>query len=306
MKAIFSVDVEDWFHVLDLPGAPRPSEWESLPSRVEDSFRCLLDLFSANQARVTCFFLGWVAERFPHLVKEAAGRGHEIASHGYLHRLVYRMTRKEFLEDARRSRRLLEDTAGCRVLGYRAPGFSVNGKTPWFFDALAEAGYQYDSSVFPSPRGHGGWRHFGAAPRFVWDRNCRLLYEIPVTTASVLGIPLCYFGGGYLRLFPWPVIRNMARKVAREGRPVIFYVHPREIDPRHPRLSMNALRAFQSYVNLHTTRPKIERILKEFEVTTFAAYLAGQWQELRASAAAGATGGSLAAVWPRPAAGVAP
>ena len=153
--SIFSVDVEDWFHILDVPSAPAISEWSALPSRVEKNFFRLLEIFSDHDVRVTCFFLAWIGERFPHLVREAAGRGHEIASHGYAHRLVYEQGREEFYDDVLHARLLLEDIAGTAVTGYRAPGFSTTEQTPWFFDALAEAGYQYDSSVFPAARGPG-------------------------------------------------------------------------------------------------------------------------------------------------------
>ena len=155
-QCIFSVDVEDWFHILDVPRAPDVASWSGLPSRVEANFRRLLDLFSAQGRYVTCFFLGWIAERFPHLVREAVARGHEIASHGYAHRLAYRMTRSEFRADALRSRLLLEDISGTPVIGYRAAGFSSTEATPWFFAELSASGYLYDSSVFPARRGHGG------------------------------------------------------------------------------------------------------------------------------------------------------
>ncbi len=153
--SIFSVDVEDWFHILDVPSAPGIAEWAALPSHVEKNFTRLLDLFSESNVQVTCFFLGWIGERFPHLVKEAAARGHEVASHGYGHRLVYEQSRDEFHDDVRRARMLLEDIAGAPVVGYRAPGFSTTEQTPWFFDVLAEAGYQvrfFSLSCLPRSR----------------------------------------------------------------------------------------------------------------------------------------------------------
>jgi polysaccharide deacetylase family protein (PEP-CTERM system associated) len=270
--SVFSVDVEDWFHILDIPGGPPISEWQDLPSRVEANFLRLLDTFSRHNATVTCFFLGWVGERFPGLVREAAARGHEIASHGYAHRLVYQMSRQEFQEDALRSRQLLEDVAGCPVLGYRSAGFSVTADVPWFFDALAEAGYSYDSSVFPAARGHGGMESSPRAPHQI-SQNGSGIFEFPITVADVFGRPVCFFGGGYLRIFPYALIRHMSKRVLDEGRPVIFYIHPREIDPAHPRLPMSAIRRFKSYVNLGTTQRKLDRILSEFPVTTFRALL---------------------------------
>ena len=265
--SIFSVDVEDWFHILDDPSVPAIDQWADLPSRVERNFTKLLDLFSEKNVQVTCFFLGWVAARFPHLVKEAASRGHEVASHGYGHRLVYELSRTEFYEDVRCARLLLEDIAGVEVVGYRAPGFSTTEETPWFFDALAEAGYQYDSSVFPARRAHGGMPHAQRKPHHIGKHDA--LLEIPISVVDLLGKPMCFFGGGYLRLFPYRLIRKMARQVLSEGRPVVFYVHPREIDPAHPRLPMSPIRRFKSYVNLETTEGKLRRILQDFPVTTF-------------------------------------
>jgi polysaccharide deacetylase family protein (PEP-CTERM system associated) len=268
MKSIFSVDVEDWFHILDVKAAPSISEWDELPSRVEKNFMQLLDMFSEKQAHVTCFFLGWVAQRFPHLVREAQQRGHEIASHGYAHRLVYEMSEQEFLEDSTRSRRVLEDITAGPVRGYRSAGFSVTDDTPWYFNALAQAGYTYDSSVFPAPRGHGGLDTGRLSP-YVVPTDYGDIIEFPITVARVLGKPVCFFGGGYLRLFPYSLIKRMGARVQGEGRPIIFYIHPREIDPHHPRIPMNAKRTFKSYFNLKTTEPKVNKILSDHSLTTF-------------------------------------
>ena len=266
-SSVFSVDVEDWFHILDIPGAPPISDWAGLPSRVERNFSTLLDLFDETDVKTTCFFLGWIGERFPHLVREAASRGHEVASHGYAHRLVFEQSRQEFCEDVTRARRLLEDIAGASVRGYRAPGFSTTEETPWFFDVLADAGYEYDSSVFPASRGHGGMRSGRREPHRIGADG--KLMEVPITVAELMGKPMCFFGGGYLRLFPYWLIRRMSKQVLAEGRPVVFYVHPREIDPAHPRLPMSRKRSFKSYVNLDTTEWKIRQVLRDFPVTTF-------------------------------------
>jgi len=284
MVSVFSVDVEDWFHILNLPSGHGLSEWDSLPSRVEASFRRLLDLFSRHDVRVTCFFLGWVAERFPHLVLEASELGHEIASHGYSHSLVYTMSSEEFLADIQRSKDILEGITGGRVLGYRAPGYSVTEKTPWFFEKVAEAGYRYDSSVFPTRRGHGGVAGTFCAPHAIPVGSSDTLIEFPISVAEVLTARFCVFGGGYLRVFPWSLIKSMATRVTKQGRPVTFYVHPREIDPEHPRLSMNPLRTFKCYVNLKSTERKVESILKEFPLTTFQQFLAEHGSEFAAAA----------------------
>ena len=282
VESIFSVDVEDWFHILDIPGAPPLSSWDSLPSRVEKNFFHLLELFAAHEVKVTCFFLGWVAERFPHLVKRALRDGHEIASHGYAHRLVYEMGREAFYEDALRARKILEDILGAPVLGYRAAGFSARQDTPWFFEMLAKAGYQYDSSVFPTKCGHGGISDSRREPHQHVNNNVTI-QEFPITVTDFLGKPLCFFGGGYLRLFPYRLIRRMAKQVLSEGRPVVFYIHPREIDPDHPRLPMNRRRHFKSYVNLASTESKLRNIFRDFSTTTFREYLARNGKSLETS-----------------------
>jgi polysaccharide deacetylase family protein (PEP-CTERM system associated) len=273
MSCILSIDVEDWFHILDLDSTPDLARWDDLPSRVERNFLRLLDLLDDKRASATCFFLGWIADRFPHLVREASRRGHEIASHGYSHTLVYRMTPEQFYQDARRSRELLEKIVGRPVAGYRASGFSVTEDTPWFFEKLDEAGYRYSSSVFPAARGHGGLRTDNLAPYAVPCDGASVT-EVPITVQSVFGKRVCFFGGGYLRLFPYRVIKEMTHSVLAEGRPVVFYVHPREIDPDQPRLAMGPSRRFKSYVNLRTTEPKLRRLLDDFEFTTFERYLA--------------------------------
>jgi len=276
-KCVFSVDVEDWFHILDVPAAPTISSWPGLPSRVEGNFRRLLNLFSEGGKQVTCFFLGWVAERFPHLVREAAARGHEIASHGYSHQLVYKMTRQQFRSDALRSRLLLEDISGKRVIGYRAPGFSSTEATPWFFDEVCSCGYLYDSSVFPARRGHGGNPNSPLRPYFVVEGR---LVELPVSVAEVGPTRICFFGGGYLRLFHYSIIRHMGRRQMANDIPLIFYIHPREIDPHHPRIAMPYSRRFKSYVNLSSTEDKIRRISRDFPVTTCRDFLFSTMDEL--------------------------
>jgi len=271
-RCLFSIDVEDWYHILDLPSAPPMTQWDSLPSCVEQNFLRLLDILNEKKAAATCFCLGWVAEKFPHLVREAVAGGNEIASHGYAHRLVYQMTPDEFLDDAVRSKKLLEDISGAPVYGYRSAGFSVTKATPWFFDKLAEAGYRYDSSVFPAARGHGGMITDKIAPYRVGGAGNGII-EIPIGVTRILGRNFCFFGGGYLRLFPYPIIRHMARRILKPGRPVNFYIHPREIDPGHPRLPMNLRRRFKSYVNLDTTESKIRRLINDFDCVSFIGYI---------------------------------
>jgi polysaccharide deacetylase family protein (PEP-CTERM system associated) len=274
---VLSVDVEDWFHILDLDSVPSLDTWSSLPSRVEYNFNRILDLLIDHDTTATMFFLGWVAERFPQLVRAARACGHEIASHSYSHRLVYSMTPDEFIEDTRRARALLQDISGDPVRGYRAPGFSVTAKTPWFFQCLGEVGHTYDCSIFPARRRHGGLVTAERAPHVACRpiEAGRPLIEIPASVAPVLGQRICFFGGGYLRLFPTWLIRTMAERVFAEGMPVMFYVHPRDIDPEQPRLSMSPWRWFQCYANLDTTYAKLEDLLRTFPFVSVEKYLAG-------------------------------
>jgi len=273
VPSILSVDVEEWFHILDVAAAPPLEKWATLPSSVERNFRRLLDLFDEHRARASCFFLGWIGERFPHLVRDAAQRGHEVASHGYAHRLAYQMTRDEFYADAVRARKILEDVSGGPVVGYRSPGFSATEHISWFLETVAACGYRYDSSIFPAVRGHGGMRTSRREPYRVGGQAGGLI-EFPLSVADLFGQPMYFFGGGYLRLFPYALIRYMARRVLAEGRPVVYYTHPREVDPTHPRLPMGPVRRFKSYVNLASTEGKLRRILREFPMVTFRDYLA--------------------------------
>ncbi len=265
---ILSVDVEEWFHILEVEGTPPMDDWVKLESRVERNFERLLERFDVHDVSVTCFFLGWVAEKFPHLVRRAAEAGHEIASHGYAHELVYTQTPAEFRRDVERTRLLLEDLSGTAVAGYRAPGFSITSETLWAFEELVRAGYRYDSSLFPASRGHGGLAGAERAPHTI-DTPAGPLLEFPISVAHLMGRRLCFFGGGYLRFFPISMIRKMTRQVNGEGLPVIYYVHPREIDPDHPRLPMSRVRHFKSYVNLSSTMKKLDAIMREQPLASF-------------------------------------
>jgi polysaccharide deacetylase family protein (PEP-CTERM system associated) len=271
-QSIVSIDVEDWFNLSGTGHEPPPSQWDTLESRVERNLRALLDLLARGGGTATCFVVGYFARRFPHLVREAVAAGHEIASHSYYHRLVYDMTPEEFFEDAVAARKLLEDTAGIPVSGFRAPAFSVTKQTPWFFEKLAEAGYRYDSSVFPAHHQTGGLASSRLEPYRI-DTPAGPITEFPITAVRLFGSPMCFFGGGYLRLSPYHLIRDMGRRALNEGRPIVFYIHPREIDPDQPRLPLSARRRFSCYVNLRTTRPKIEHILRDFQVTSFDRYM---------------------------------
>jgi polysaccharide deacetylase family protein (PEP-CTERM system associated) len=257
---VITIDVEDWFHIMEVKGTPTLSEWEHLPSRLEDNFSEILDILEGAKVRATCFTLGWVADRFPKLLRDACRRGHEVASHGYGHQPVHALSPAQFREDIRRAKAAIENAIGQPVTGYRAPGFSITRKTTWALGEIAGAGYTYDSSIFPGTHGHGGIPGAPRQPHVIQTEHGALV-EFPSTMVDTPLGPLTFFGGGYLRLFPMPLVSLMARRVRNSGRGVMWYLHPREIDPQHPRVAMSAVRRFRSYVGLRRVRAKLAHIL---------------------------------------------
>ena len=259
-----SVDVEDWFQVGAFESVIERDDWNSLADRVERNVHAILDMFDEAQVKATFFALGWVAQRHGGLMHEIVLRGHELASHGWDHGRVFRMERKAFAEDIARARKVLEDAAGVRVVGYRAPSFSIDRRTPWAFMELAEQGYAYSSSVAPIGHDHYGWPD---APRFAfrplpWSE----LVELPVTTATFAGERLAAGGGGFFRVIPYAFTRWAIRQVnGREGRPAIFYFHPWEIDPGQPRVAGAPLKSrLRHYANLEKMAGKLRQLVHEF------------------------------------------
>lgn len=265
----FTVDVEEWFHVLDVDSAPAPSEWDRQPVRVERNTHVLLDHLDRAGVRGTFFFLGWVGGRQPELVREVARRGHEVACHGHQHVMAYRVGRSAFREDARRAKRVLEDILGAEVAGYRAAGFSITEKTPWAFDELAAAGFRYDSSMFPARRGHGGFPGGLAFPHRIVGPEGGTLLEFPIAPLQLGPLKVPFSGGGYLRLLPAPFVRSFARRTLARGIPVNVYVHPREVDPAQPRLELPLKRRFMTYVNIARGERKVLALLKGFPAASF-------------------------------------
>lgn len=259
----FTIDVEDWFHILDTDAAPEISRWHTLEARVDRNLETLLELLDETGVRATMFWLGWLAERHPELVRRCHDAGHEIASHGYGHVLAFRVGEAAFFQDIDRAKKLIEDVAGAPITGFRAPGFGITNETSWAFDAIKRAGYQYDSSVFPLPRGHGGMAGATLGPHWIETKHGALA-ELPMSAVEVLGRRLNLFGGGYLRLAPRPFIRWGIARLERSEQPLVVYIHPREIDPEQPRLPLPWLRRFKSYVNLETTLPKLRWLCETY------------------------------------------
>jgi polysaccharide deacetylase family protein (PEP-CTERM system associated) len=263
-----SIDVEDYFHVSVFDGIVPRSEWAAMESRVCRNTERLLDIFDEFSVHSTFFVLGWVAERFPHLVAAIAARGHEIASHGYAHRLVYDQTPAAFRDDVRRAKRLLEDASGATVAGYRAPSYSITPRSLWALDILIEEGYTYDASIFPIRHDRYG---IPVSPRepFRIDRSVGSIVEVPGSTVRVGPMNLPVAGGGYFRIFPYRWTRwGIQRLNALEQHPAVFYLHPWEIDPDQPRLSAGALSRFRHYRNLSKTESRLRALLTHFRFGT--------------------------------------
>lgn len=259
-----SVDVEDWFQVGAFEKVIDRANWNALATRVERNCDQILQLFADAGVKGTFFTLGWVAERHPALMRRIAAEGHEVASHGWDHERVFRLGREAFAADIDRARKVIEDASGQAVKGYRAPSFSIDARTLWAFEVLAEQGYAYSSSVAPIAHDHYGWRE---APRFAFRPiDGAQLVEIPVTTAQFAGRRLAAGGGGFFRVLPYGFSRWAIRQVNREDkRPAVFYFHPWEIDPDQPRVEGAPLRSrLRHYTNLSVMAAKLSRLVGEF------------------------------------------
>jgi polysaccharide deacetylase family protein (PEP-CTERM system associated) len=260
---MMTVDVEDWFHILDADEAPDRPRWDALESRVEANTDRLLQLFADRGARATFFVVGWVAWRHPELVRRIAAAGHELGSHSFWHEILHRHDRDSLARDLEASKKLLEDLAGAPVRGFRAPGASVTEATAWAFDTIVEQGFAYDASLCPGLSSHGGYPSPFAGPHRVRCQAGELI-EIPSSTLDVAGRRIPYAGGGYLRLFPYSLIRRGILRDNRAGRPTNIYLHPREIDPGQPRMELPAKRRFKYYVGLSGAEQKVARLLRDF------------------------------------------
>lgn len=260
-----TVDVEDYFQVQAFANKIDRADWDSLDCRVERNTDLILELFEAAGARGTFFTLGWVAERYPGLIRRIVGQGHELASHGYAHIRADSQTKAEFRDDVRRTKQLLEDQSGGAVTGYRAATFSIGGGNMWAFEVLAQEGYQYSSSIYPIRHDFYG---MPAAPRFAFrPLEDRGTVELPLTTLRLCGRNLPCSGGGYFRLLPYAVSRWQLRRVNTVDRqPGIFYFHPWELDPGQPRQTEIGFKThFRHYTGLNRMQAKLRRLLRDFD-----------------------------------------
>ena len=266
----FSLDVEDYFQVSALASAVARDSWEQRESRVERNTGIILDLLAEQGIQGTFFVLGWIAARYPTLVKRIAAAGHEVASHGYSHQLIYRQTPAEFRSETLHSKQLLEDLIGAPVLGYRAASFSITRDSLWALDILLEAGFQYDSSVFPIRHDRYGLPGASRTPGPIKAPNGGTLVEFPMSASSFFGMRVPVSGGGYFRILPYWLTRAGLRQInERDEQPFTFYLHPWEVDPGQPRVGgIGMLSRFRHYTHLKRCEPRLRRLLGEFSFTT--------------------------------------
>src|SRR5712692_2896594 len=276
MNNALTFDVEEYFHAEAFSGVVRPEHWPALESRVVASTERLLDLLDDAATSATFFVLGWVAERHPTLVRDIHGRGHELACHGYGHQMIMRLTRLQFAEDLRRAKAAIEDAAGTAVIGYRAPTFSVIRQTLWSLEVMLEAGFRYDSSIFPIVHDRYG---IPDAPRFPHRLAVGPGLEIgefPLSTVTRLGWRFPVAGGGYFRLLPYGLTRRAIRHLnEQESQPAMVYLHPWELDLGQPRLAVGRLTQLRHSLNTRHTESKLRRLLSEFRFGTVREVLAG-------------------------------
>ena len=277
---IMTVDVEDWFHILEVEGGYARQDWSGLEARVEANTEVLLQLLSSGGAKATFFVVGWVATQHPELIRRVSDAGHEIASHSFWHEVTDRHTRDSLAGDLSGSKKLLEDITGQEVVGFRAPGGSIRPDCAWAFDVLCEQGYRYDASICPGVSSHGGYPSPFSGPHRI-QCNAGYLDEIPSSTTPLGARRIPYAGGGYLRLFPYPLIRHCIGRDNQQGNPATVYVHPREIDTEQPRMDLPLIRRIKYYVGLASTAAKLSSLLDEHSFVsarTFIERHADRWE----------------------------
>ena len=257
---ILTFDIEEWFHILDNDATKTEAEWEGFESRIHGNMDKVHGMLGNQKA--TFFCLGWVARKFPEVLKEIDRRGHEIATHSDLHQLAYEQNRKAFEQDLERSIKSIEDVVGKKVRAYRAPGFSLMEQNKWVFEVLMKNGIEIDASIFPAERSHGGFAQFGHAEPCWIEIDGMRMKEFPINLSSFAGKNLIFSGGGYFRLFPYPLLDIMTKNSDY----VMTYFHPRDFDAEQPMVpGLNFVRKFKSYYGLKGCLPKLDKLIKKHE-----------------------------------------
>lgn len=258
---ILTFDVEDWFHILDNPSTKSEKQWIQHECRIHQNLDRILDILEKHNQKATFFCIGWVARRYPTIVKKIDNYGHEIGSHSDMHQLAYEFTREEFRKDLEQSIKSIEDVVGKKVRAYRAPGFSLKHQNTWMLEELSKHGIEIDCSVFPAKRAHGGFKEFGHAEPAYVEVNGARIKEFPINLYSLFVKNIIFSGGGYFRLIPYPLIKLFMKTSDY----VMVYLHPRDFDYEQPLIEgLSAFRRFKSYVGLKSTSSKLDRLLNDF------------------------------------------
>ncbi|MDA9341873.1 polysaccharide deacetylase family protein [Flavobacteriaceae bacterium] len=259
---ILTFDIEDWFHILDNKETKSSSEWSKFDSRIRIGMDLIYDVLEIAETSATFFVVGWMAEKYPEIIREISDCGFEIGSHTHLHQLAYDQDRKTFYNDVEKSIKTLEDCTGKKVTSFRAPGFSITENNKWTFEVLHALGITKDSSVFPAGRSHGGLPSYNPAIPSIIEYNGIKLKEFPINTHTILGKPFIFSGGGYFRLLPYKIIKNWTN----QSNYVMTYFHPRDFDSDQPIVpGLSLPRRFKSYVGIKNCKPKLERWLNDYD-----------------------------------------
>lgn len=258
---ILTFDVEEWFHILDNDSTKNEKQWFEFESRIEQNMDKIFALLEKHNQKATFFCIGWVARKYPEIIKKIDSLGYEIATHSDMHQLAYEFDRDQFRKDLDISVKSIEDVTGKKVRAYRAPGFSLMHKNKWVFEELINYGIEIDCSVFPAKRAHGGFEEFGYAEPAYIEIGGKRMKEFPINITPVFGKSIIFSGGGYFRLIPYPLMKHFMNK----SNYVMTYFHPRDFDPNQPMIEdLSMLRSFKSYVGLESSLMKLEKLITDF------------------------------------------
>ena len=261
---ILTFDIEEWFHILDNDSTKTEKNWINYESRIHKNMEKIFDILESTNTKASFFVLGWIAEKYPEIIRSISDKGFEIGSHSTMHQLVYQQDKNQFQTDVDRSVKTLEDISGKKVKMFRAPGFSIKENNKWAFEVLYELGIEIDSSIFPAKRSHGGLPSYGASEPSILQYNGVQLKEFPINTKTILGKTIIYSGGGYFRLAPYSILKKWSKKDDY----IMSYFHPRDFDSSQPVIeSLSLTRKFKSYVGLNTSQKKLITWLHDFDFT---------------------------------------
>lgn len=259
---ILTFDIEEWFHILNNASTKSPSQWINYEVRIHDGVKRILDFLDNNQLSASFFILGWIAEKYPDVVKSIHEKGHEIGSHTHMHQLLYEQTKSQVRYDLKKSIDILEQITGKKVVSFRAPGFSITEKNLWIFEILIEEGIEIDSSVFPAKRSHGGMPLFPEGQPSIVDIYGKRIKEFPINKTIIFGRPWIFSGGGYFRLTPYNLIQLFTQRSSY----VMTYFHPRDFDKNQPIIKgLPLTRKFKSYVGIKNCMPKLQKWVDNFD-----------------------------------------